>query len=525
MASTFFLAPIPLWVEVDQNGDPAGGCIMYPRSTLDHSQIKPVYMDSAGVIPWPMDADGGIVFLSNGTQGPFYWEDKGTDEFYYLEIYNANGQLLQTIDGYPVVGAGGGGPIVTIGTLNNHIINGQFQFHSIPSPLAPVPTGETAVQPTSQYGGWYFFKNIVGSTDSISVARPSLSSTSPPKNPLGIFKYSCTVAGAGTRIDLIYRTHDVKTFSNEIIKLQFQAQASGAAPPGVQGEIIIRQFFGTGGAPSGEVVSVPITFVFPNGVFAPVTQQLNVASVAGKNLGTNNDDTFELIIRFPLGSVGDYQISNVMLVEGTVIPTDYIYDTYIETYYKLSSANQAFFRVGDTVYSYNNTPRVGWLAFSDGQTIGGPSSIGATYTTNYLGFSLFDLYSVWWDIAGGLPGQPVIGGGAGATALADWNAGKKITVPSINGRVAAAFQGGALGVGEEAGLDSKPIPLGALPNHDHQSTLPLKSPGIKINYASGGNVLNVASQVSTGYTTSLTGNGDDFDVRQKTTYLLCFVKL
>lgn len=528
MPSTFFLAPQPYWTILDKAGKPADGALMYPVSYLNNSLIKPVFMDPGGTIPWPMTSDGAIVFNGNGVQGPFYWEDTGiANDLYTLFFYDKFGESLGTIQPYPVVSGGGGSPITTVTNIDNFFINGQFRFYSIDVPLSPIPSGETAIQEYKYglhlTGGLYFTKNVVGNTDSINITRTSLSDTSPLSNPLNIFTYTCSAAGSGTALDLGNRTFDVKSFSNEQIAVRFDLKASGAAPVGVTGEIYVKQFFGTGGAPS-PTVDTSFSFVWPNGVFGSVPQIITVPSVAGKSLGTNGDDYFEVGLRFPIGSVGTYQCTNMMSVRGALIPPNFIYETQAEVAYKVALFNQSVARTGDRIFSENNAPRIGWLAHSDGQTIGGPTSVGATYTNKYLGVSLFDLYVVWWTNANGIFGQPIVVGGAGATALADWNAGKQITAPLINGRVFAAFQGVGLGFNEAVGDDHKVIPLSALPNHNHASTLPLGSV-TSAHYASGGNTIGVSNQVPTGYSTSFTGAGGSFDVRQLTSYLVCFVKL
>lgn len=157
MASTFALAPIPIWVILEDNGKPASGCIMYPRSTLDHDLIKNVFQDPAGLNPWPLNADGGIVFNGNGTQGPFYWEDTGVpNDKYYLTFYSQTGQLIYTVDNYPIAGSGGSTPVTTLSNITNFILDGQFSYNLINSaaslgygtgPLSPIPAGQTQIMP------------------------------------------------------------------------------------------------------------------------------------------------------------------------------------------------------------------------------------------------------------------------------------------------------------------------------------------------------------------------------------------
>jgi hypothetical protein len=523
MPSTFALAPIPFWLEREANGKPAANCIMYPRSSLDHQVVKNVFMDPAGMIPWPLDANGGIVFRDNGTQGPFYWENTGLpNDLYYLEFWTADGQLFDTIDTYPIAGNGGGTPITVISNLSNFIIDGQFSYNELGTlNLTPIPAGTTFIQLVDfsypapnrlSPGGWIFEKNVVGNNDSLSIVQPSLSSTSPPSNPRGILTYSATVAGAGTRLDATYITLDSKSFQNETIQFQFQAMASGSAPIGVSSEVIVRQFFGTGGAPSAPVETT-FSFVWPT-VFAPITKSITVPSTAGKARGSNNDDYFEIGVRFPIGSTGIYQITNVMGVRGTVVPPNYIYDTQAETYYKIASSLDAFIPTGMIMQKWSPQALNGWVLLQDTATFGTLASAAL-----HKGQTFFNLFTFLWN---NLPNTVApVSSGRGVSALADWNANKNIRVPLSTDCVFANASGsGTHTIGQKDGAFTKIISASNLP--PLSVTVPFAlGAGSAICCADPGPLV----YANTIYPVNPGGSSIPFNVTQPTNWIYTFIKL
>lgn len=540
MATTFSLAPIPIWYLADQNGQPAGGCIMYPRSSLNNSLVKPVFQDPGGTIPWPVDQNGGIVFNSNASQGPFYWENTGiTGDYYHLEFFNQNGDLLFTIDPYPITSGGGGPPVTVMQDLTNQIIDGQFSYNLISAPpfgsnflplgpVSPIPVGDTSIMPIvslnnpATQGGWFFNTDITGSTSTLDFPAFTLGATSPDSNPRYMAQYSCTVSGTGTTNDLIFRTLDVKSFSNQTIAFSFQAN-SISAPIGVMGEIVIRQYFGTGGSPS-PTVEKTFSFVFPTS-FTLVPQVIAVPSVAGLSRGTNNDDRFEIGVRFPISSTGVYQVTNFSQIFGSIVPTVYIYENQVSTYYKVSSYfyQRAVFRTGDTVDSWDGSARLGWLTLIDGNTIGNAGS-GATYQQGSIpgGFPIFPLYQVWWNIS-----AIVVVGGRGVSASADFSANKVIIMPPTGQRVAANANNSLTlpnnAAGTVFGEVNHTLTIPEMPSHTHNVTLSASSTSLIL--VNAGSQVSVPQAVPTTYTSTFTGGGSPHNNIQPSYWLYRFVKL
>ena len=524
MASTFALAPIPIWIILEPNGQPASGVVMYPRSSLNNDTVKNVYQDSGGLIPWPLDADGGIVFQGNGTQGPFYWEDNGVD-LYYLTFYDEAGQLLYTINNYPVTGSGGGTPVTNLINIDNFIIDGQFSYNEFGNnTFAPAPTGDTLIKlvsfpstPQTGSGGWFFTKTGTGNTDSISIPQLSLSDVT-DGNPRNAFVYACTSAGTMTALDLTFQTPDVKTFSNRPLRFSFTASATGSAPPGVMSEVIVGQYFGTGGSPSS-TVTTPFSFTWP-ATFSRVNVDIIVPTVGGMSRGTNNDDLFYISIRFPLGATGVYTVTNVMCVEGTTQPTNYIYNTQNEVFYKTLSAviQNSVFQTGDIVMNWNGAPgsRPGWASFGDNTTFG---NIGSSAT--YQGQQYFNLYKFLWEHILNTY-APVTPPGRGVSALADWNAGKNIRVPFTSQRAMINFFNGGYQLGQDVGASSVILSIANLPPHNHTLAYQLLRDGPSVLTAGSTAPTFLHSGITT---TGSTGSGTAFNIIPPETTVAFWIKL
>jgi hypothetical protein len=99
------------------------------------------------------------------------------------------------------------------------------------------------------------------------------------------------------RANVAQRIESVRTFAGQTVTVSFWAKANTGTPEiGLQ----FQQSFGTGGSPSTAVnVASKVTI---STSWARYSATLNVPSISGKTLGTNNDDCLQLQFWFSGGS-------------------------------------------------------------------------------------------------------------------------------------------------------------------------------------------------------------------------------
>ncbi|MCF1193149.1 hypothetical protein LRR18_16290, partial [Mangrovimonas sp. AS39] len=155
----------------------------------------------------------------------------------------------------------------------------------------------------------------------------------------------------------------------------------------------------------------------------------------------------------------------------------------------------------------------GWVAMNDG-SIGNVGS-GATTRANQ---DTFQLYKTIWD--GVLDAWAPVSTGRGASAIADFVAGKTLTLPRSLGRaLAGAGSGAGLSprvLGEYVGAETHTLSQAELPPHTH--TYAGQGVGFGFGFANG-----------TATTTLNTGNGPGsstpFSIMEPTSFFNVFIKL
>lgn len=118
---------------------------------------------------------------------------------------------------------------------------------------------------------------------------------------------------------------------------------------------------------------------------------------------------------------------------------------------------------GDVKFTYKNTADRGWVLFDDG-SIGNENS-GATNRANQDTKSLYIL--LWNNVA---DTWAPVSTGRGATALADFNANKTLTLPRALGRVLGVAGAGAgltsRALGQYLGVEEHQLTQGELPSYN-----------------------------------------------------------
>ena len=537
MTISYLLAPIPKWVLINNEGTVAGGAKLYTYRSLNKIQQKIVYQDPGGTIPWT----NPIIFDLNGTQGPFYWSVNSADltDTYYLEAYDADGNLLWTIDDYFPPGAGGGGDVTTYIPLTNYIANNQFIDH-IEDTASPIASTNLVIAPSNHKGftpalinpvvgtngvvgpDIRFVKSNINATDQITFELFPLASA-----PLGI---------GGTPVDYIRYvsngvpetfkafqfpiTQKVKNLSNQTVTFTIWARQD-TIPATIT--LFIRQYFGSGTAASAEVCTVKGSIVLDD-TWRQYLITFTVPDVAGKSIGVpgsqTDDDAIYIQLGMPLNSACNVLFTKPALYLGTINP-----DRTFENYDQINSINSTP-RTSDTKLTYVSDPTStaakpalnGWVPMNDG-TIG---NVGSAATTR-ANKDTFQLYKTLWD--GVSNTFAPVSTGRGATAIADFIANKTLTLTRTLGRALA-------GAGHGAGLTDRA--LGEFTGNETKTFVGgTNMPAVVPVGSSTAFATQLVSQSSTtvsvpGGAPPLTWSGGSqqpFEIMQPTSFMHVFIKL
>lgn len=533
MTLSYLLGPSPKWVLLDREGGAAGGAKLYTYRQLNKTEEKAVYQDAGGNIPWT----NPILFDLNGTQGPFYWtvDSADPDETYYLEAYDSQGNLLWTAENYlPAGSGGGGGNVTTYISILNYITNNQFINH-IDETVNPVGVTNLVIAPSNHKGftpalitpvvGTYgvvgpdirFTKNNTNATDQITFPLFALASAplTGDVTPVDYVRYQCTNSPAGETYKNFQFpiTQKVKNLSNQA--MTFGVWAAVTATP-VTLSAYVRQYFGSGTAASADKRTIIGTMnLSTTWTWFPIT--FTVPTVAGESLGTpgqqTNDDALYIQLEMPLGVPCDVLFTKPALFLGDLDP-----ELEFDSYDQIDSINSTA-RTGDLKSSYLSSSPLGWVAMNDG-SIGNVGS-GATNRANQ---DTFQLYKTIWD--GVLDAWAPVSTGRGASAIADFIAGKTLTLPRNLGRaLAGAGTGAGLTarvLGQYLGEENHTLTIPEMPSHTHPplGTAFIQTGGIQTIASPGGGV-----SLSEAVTTGSTGSGTAHNIMQPTSFMNVYIKL
>lgn len=529
MSISYLLAPIPKWVIMNNQGTVAGGAKLYTYRSLNKIQQKIVYQDAGGTIPWT----NPIIFDLNGVQGPFYWSVNSADlnDTYYLEAYDADDNLLWTLDDYFPPGSGGGGNVITYVPLTNYIANNQFIDH-IDDTVNPIGVTNLVIAPSNHKGftpalinpvvGTYgtlgpdirFVKNNTAATDQITFPLFPLASAplTPDVTPVDYVRYQCTNSPVGETFKSFQFPicQKIKNLSNQVMSFNIWARVT-ATP--VTLTVYVLQYFGSGTAASAEVRTSVGTMLLTT-TWTPHYISLVIPDVAGKSIGTpgqqTDDDALYIQLEMPLGAPCDVLFTKPVLYLGDLDP-----DLDFQNYDQINSINSTP-RTGDIKTSLISSAPNGWVPMNDG-SIGNVGS-GATTRANA---DTFQLYKTIWD--GVINTWAPVSTGRGATAVADFIAGKTLTLPRSLGRALAGFGTGAgltaRALGEYIGAETHTLTSSQLPN-------PLTVDAGTGLLGGGANVAIVSgSGPGGGGVIANTGGNQPHTIMQPTSFFNVFIKL
>jgi len=303
MPINYVLSPTPLWTLIGKTGELSGNYMLAFRQD-NKSERKIIYRNAAGTREWPEK----IVFNASGQQGPFYLAD---DEPYYIEYYDNENNLIDSIENVTPPGGDGGGTINISNYTDNYIKNPSFLFSEFDTLTNP-STEEKLANPS-----WFFEKSDTSVEDELSFNDFPIDAQSPESNPYRYLKYITQNVSAGTETEkwIYYIFPDVRTFQNTQLTFAVWMKSSTSSLV----ELKYKQDFGSGGTPSPTVTQVVTTFSTSQS-WAKYTFSFTVDSTAGKVRGTNGDDIFSVGLALPLNTLCEIDLSQFQFEKGDSVP-------------------------------------------------------------------------------------------------------------------------------------------------------------------------------------------------------------
>lgn len=533
MAITNLLAPEPFWVIINNEGTVAGGAKMYTRRSQNKVQNKTVFQDPGGTIPWP----NPIIFDLNGVQGPFYWTVDSADlsETYYIFVNDSEDNLIWDIDDFAPPGSGGGGNVTTFISITNYIANNQFIDH-IDNTASPIGLTNLVIAPSNHKGftpallnpvvGIFgvvgpdirFLKNSTVNSDQITF--PIFPFGSDPLSgdvtPVDFVRYQCTTSLPGETFKCFQFpiTQKVKNLADQ--SMTFQVWASVNATPTTL-TAYVRQYFGSAPTASADSRDLIGTMSLTT-TWTQFSLNFVVPDVAGKTLGTpglqTDDDAIYIQLEMPLNTACDIFFTKPTLYLGEIDPSK-----NFDNYDQIDSINSTP-RTGDIRVSLSSSAPNGWVAMDD-RSIGNENSLA----TNRADEDTFQLFKTIWDGVSNPSSNTFapVSGGLGASAVADFVANKRLTLPRSLGRaLAGAGTGSGLTarvLGEFLGEETHTLTIPEIPAHTHHTT----SSAVGLSNENSPNIAKNTPNDSG--TSSSTGGGGAHNNMQPTSFMNIFIKL
>jgi hypothetical protein len=200
-----------------------------------------------------------------------------------------------------------GGPLAG---FRNRIINGNFLIWQRGTSFSPITSHLQRVADL-----WNVDWN--GTLGTLNVTKQDLTVGEwfpAPTEVQTVMYLSRTVAGtSNTFLDLSTQIESVNTFQNQTITI------SGWIYGNVGQTFLVKteQFFGSGGSPSSPVFTTSSAITF-TGSWQKFSFTTFVASTSGKTLGTDKNDSLNIILSLPPNNIFNIFVANVQAEYGSV---------------------------------------------------------------------------------------------------------------------------------------------------------------------------------------------------------------
>lgn len=539
MAVDYTLGFNPIWYISDIVGRPLGGGSMYASSSLNPTQQKFIFMDAGGQQVWP----NPVLFNENGQQGPFYFEfdSDNPEDLYFLQVFDAQGNLVWTMDEYSPDTSGGGGSVTTTLNIQNQIINNVFYRHvaDIPaiasSSFRIAPGAHSGLAQTASLAGpdIWFYKGNNSATDSLTFPAFTLgtSNLTNDSQPVDYLLYTCTAAGSSESFKYIQIpvTEGVQNLANNTVTFTLWVKSFASAST-LQAQWM--QFFGDGSPTPKQTTpfsTIAVTTSWTKVVVTTTIPSINLAPPA--ILGACGNSGLFLQLQFPIDETCSIGLTKPWFSLGTVSQPAADFQTYDVIDSTISSP-----RTGHLVAGFDTTAPLGYLRMND-TTIGSASSGATTADPN-----TFPLYNLIWNGTAGSPTfAPIFTSGGvattrGATAVADFVANKRLQLlyglGAVIGNAGQANVGvygsntyGTFALGQPFGNELNTISVSQMPVHNHPGSFTNIILGNTVGAGAGVVVGNTISVGSYATTVAAQGSGGAHNTVQPTLRFNYFIKL
>jgi hypothetical protein len=151
-----------------------------------------------------------------------------------------------------------------------------------------------------------------GATRSVTQQAFTIGQTEVPNNPKFWLRFATSVGGSGaTFVCITQKIEGVRSFAGKKITISLWAKSTTSI--NVFGTL--QQVFGTGGSPSSVVqTNMPTQSISTS--WQRYSWTIDLPSVSGKTIGTNNDDYLNVLIALPVNVIFTFDLAQVQVEEG-----------------------------------------------------------------------------------------------------------------------------------------------------------------------------------------------------------------
>lgn len=295
----------------------SNGKVFFYRD-ISRAELKPVYQLSGvpgnytyTALPNPVILDAVGAFPSAIYYFPFDESEQPptTVDLYYIEVYDENDVLQFTREGYPDFAEDDTSGDVDV----NFIPNGQFTLHTDLQNDGEIAAESTDIAP----GNWKFIRSAGSTaTDILLFNRVGSYTATPEGNPRYYVNPKNTAPGAGGDAvkDLRVVFRNVNRFASATQQYTFRFWGQNLLGGTVDVQLLLIKNYGTGGSAQDEVQLGPTLSV--GTALAPYSVVFTFGENDTKTIGTGDDDTVSLALRFPGNQQYDAQFTDFSLLQG-----------------------------------------------------------------------------------------------------------------------------------------------------------------------------------------------------------------